>query len=273
MSQLTWQETFFHKLEAYRSTEMFKKLQTRGGYYSEADMRKPVSEGGLGFSAIFGYTIQACIPYRSMLKIVEATTSSEEESREMCGLLCGQGWGLGPESCPYSSIIRVNCYHTWICAEGPVAKLRTNAYDSEELEYWVDYRTEGLRGTEQRDEVRETKYGSTDAVVQAALDADVVDPMASGSSPAPGLKEEEGLKAGRLAMPVCPIPMFEPHAKHLHAGPRTALQDHGPSAEPKQQAQEVYAEAQGHSRFVLSLGTFSKLTRSSYKPHLTSFAT
>ena len=52
--QPTWQEQFYHKLEAYRTTEMFKKLATRGGYYSEADMRKPVSEGGLGYSATFG---------------------------------------------------------------------------------------------------------------------------------------------------------------------------------------------------------------------------
>ena len=44
---------FEHKLKAYRKTEQFRKLATKGGWYAEADMRKKVSEGGLAFSAPF----------------------------------------------------------------------------------------------------------------------------------------------------------------------------------------------------------------------------
>ena len=47
------QNVFEHKLKAYRKTEQFRKLSTKGGWYSEGDMRKKVSEGGLAFSAPF----------------------------------------------------------------------------------------------------------------------------------------------------------------------------------------------------------------------------
>ncbi len=51
---MTLQDAFLHKLECYRRTESFRKLATKGGYYSETDMRKPVSEGGLAYSAKLG---------------------------------------------------------------------------------------------------------------------------------------------------------------------------------------------------------------------------
>ena len=41
------------KLVLYRKTEQFRKTSTKGGYYSETDMRKPVSEGGLAFTQFF----------------------------------------------------------------------------------------------------------------------------------------------------------------------------------------------------------------------------
>ena len=70
---------------------------------------------------------------------------------------------------------------------------RANCYDEDEMEYWVDYRTEGSRGSEQRDVVRESMSANTNGFVQQALDLEAP----SGSQQAaPGLKEEEGLKAG-----------------------------------------------------------------------------
>ena len=47
------QETFLMKVEQMRLEETFRKTSTEGGFYSEADMRKPVSEGGLGLPASF----------------------------------------------------------------------------------------------------------------------------------------------------------------------------------------------------------------------------
>ena len=44
------QELFHKKLEQFQEQEAFKKIATQGGYYSENDMKKRVSEGGLGFS-------------------------------------------------------------------------------------------------------------------------------------------------------------------------------------------------------------------------------
>ena len=42
-------------MEIYKETLKFRKTQTAGGFYSEVDMRKTVSEGGLGFSATPNY--------------------------------------------------------------------------------------------------------------------------------------------------------------------------------------------------------------------------
>ena len=53
-TEKTCSEAVFQtKLESWRLTEQFRKVQTRGGWYSEQDMKKPVSEGGLAYSAYF----------------------------------------------------------------------------------------------------------------------------------------------------------------------------------------------------------------------------
>ena len=43
------QDVFFKKLKQYRKTEHFRRTSTKGGFYSVADMRKPISEGGLAY--------------------------------------------------------------------------------------------------------------------------------------------------------------------------------------------------------------------------------
>ena len=48
----TSQEDFVRSVEVWKETSKFREQSTQGGFYSEADMRKPVSEGGLGFSQI-----------------------------------------------------------------------------------------------------------------------------------------------------------------------------------------------------------------------------
>ena len=48
------EDIFYKKVDEYKKEEEFKKLLTKGGFYSEADMKKPFSEGGLGFSASLG---------------------------------------------------------------------------------------------------------------------------------------------------------------------------------------------------------------------------
>ena len=47
---------WFKKVERYHREEAFRKVATHGGYYTEAEMKKPVSEGGLGKSAFLGCT-------------------------------------------------------------------------------------------------------------------------------------------------------------------------------------------------------------------------
>ncbi|CAE7704818.1 unnamed protein product [Symbiodinium microadriaticum] len=41
-------EEFMRKVEVWKETSKFRELATDGGFYSESDMKKPVSEGGLG---------------------------------------------------------------------------------------------------------------------------------------------------------------------------------------------------------------------------------
>lgn len=44
-------EAEFHKkLEVIRETARIRNVETRGGYYSEADMKKPISEKGLAYT-------------------------------------------------------------------------------------------------------------------------------------------------------------------------------------------------------------------------------
>ncbi|CAE7839919.1 unnamed protein product [Symbiodinium sp. CCMP2592] len=42
---------FVRKVEQYKETQRYRKMKTEGGFYTETEMRKPVSEGGLGFTA------------------------------------------------------------------------------------------------------------------------------------------------------------------------------------------------------------------------------
>ncbi|OLP96949.1 hypothetical protein AK812_SmicGene20767 [Symbiodinium microadriaticum] len=41
-------DEFMRKVEVWKETSKFRELATDGGFYSESDMKKPVSEGGLG---------------------------------------------------------------------------------------------------------------------------------------------------------------------------------------------------------------------------------
>ena len=76
--------------------------------------------------------------------------------------------------------------------------LRKNKYDDTETEYWVDYRTEGVRGTSEVDGMSESRAGHTDGVLAPALDDQ---PMASNpletELPA-GVEVEQGKKAELL---------------------------------------------------------------------------
>ena len=50
---LPWYEAdFLRKVETYKESKRYRELNTTGGYYSEEDMKKKVSEGGLGLNAI-----------------------------------------------------------------------------------------------------------------------------------------------------------------------------------------------------------------------------
>ncbi|CAJ1434383.1 unnamed protein product [Effrenium voratum] len=44
-------DQFLHRLEAHRAHEKWSQTSTHGGYYSESDMKKPMCDGGLNFSA------------------------------------------------------------------------------------------------------------------------------------------------------------------------------------------------------------------------------
>ena len=48
------QDAFLRKVESYKESIRFRQTQTAGGFYSEEDMKKKVSEGGLGLSQILG---------------------------------------------------------------------------------------------------------------------------------------------------------------------------------------------------------------------------
>jgi len=77
--------------------------------------------------------------------------------------------------------------------------LRTNKYDTTETEYWVDYRTEGVRGVNEVDGMEETGTGLTDGFVAPELDEC---PMPSNPQPQDlpvGLHMEQGKKAELLS--------------------------------------------------------------------------
>ncbi|CAE7267464.1 unnamed protein product, partial [Symbiodinium sp. CCMP2456] len=76
---------------------------------------------------------------------------------------------------------------------------RTNKYDTTETEYWVDYRTEGVRGVNEVDGMEETGTGLTDGFVAPELDEC---PMPSNPQPEDlplGLHMEQGKKAELLS--------------------------------------------------------------------------
>ena len=41
-------------MEVFKETLKYRESETNGGWYSEVDMMKPVSEGGCGFSKHLG---------------------------------------------------------------------------------------------------------------------------------------------------------------------------------------------------------------------------
>ena len=55
MLSLQPEEDFVRNVEIYKETLKFRETKTKGGFYCEADMRKPVSEGGLGFSSTLNF--------------------------------------------------------------------------------------------------------------------------------------------------------------------------------------------------------------------------
>ena len=55
MHSASWlEEEFMRKVEVWKETSKFRELATDGGFYSESDMKKPVSEGGLGLKETLG---------------------------------------------------------------------------------------------------------------------------------------------------------------------------------------------------------------------------
>ena len=44
-------DSFLRPVEMFKENMRYRDLETQGGFYSEADMKKPVSEGGLGYPA------------------------------------------------------------------------------------------------------------------------------------------------------------------------------------------------------------------------------
>ena len=55
MHSASWlEDEFMRKVEVWKETSKFRELATDGGFYSESDMKKPVSEGGLGLKETLG---------------------------------------------------------------------------------------------------------------------------------------------------------------------------------------------------------------------------
>ena len=42
-------DSFLRSVEVFKETLRYRQSETSGGWYSEADLKKPVSEGGCGF--------------------------------------------------------------------------------------------------------------------------------------------------------------------------------------------------------------------------------
>ncbi|CAE7225953.1 unnamed protein product [Symbiodinium sp. KB8] len=72
---------------------------------------------------------------------------------------------------------------------------RVNKYDTSETEYWVDYRTEGVRGVNECDGMEDTGAGRTDGFVAPALDDAPVHAEPEQEDLPAGLHVEQGKKA------------------------------------------------------------------------------
>lgn len=48
------QDSWLRTVETFRESCKVRDVYTEGGYYSESDMKKPVSEGGLGYTPKLG---------------------------------------------------------------------------------------------------------------------------------------------------------------------------------------------------------------------------
>ena len=48
------QDLFLQQVEIYRQSTNYREQNTKGGFYSEEDMKKKVSEGGLGLNPFLG---------------------------------------------------------------------------------------------------------------------------------------------------------------------------------------------------------------------------
>ncbi|CAE7646902.1 unnamed protein product, partial [Symbiodinium necroappetens] len=151
-------DAFHQKLKLYRKTEQFRNCSTKGGYYSESDMRKPVSEGGLA------YKVEGEEDYEVLRRTWTDTVPFLQCSTVTVPLLV-------------------------------ITLLRVNKYDTSETEYWVDYRTEGVRGVNECDGMEDTGAGRTDGFVAPALDDLPVHADPEQDDLPAGLHVEQGKKA------------------------------------------------------------------------------
>ena len=55
------QDVFLKKVETYKESVRYRENKTAGGFYSEEDMKKKVSEGGLGLSQNLGFQVPTCV--------------------------------------------------------------------------------------------------------------------------------------------------------------------------------------------------------------------
>ena len=51
---LSAEDNFLKSVEVYKESIRFRQHETQGGFSSETEMKKPVSEGGCGFSTYLG---------------------------------------------------------------------------------------------------------------------------------------------------------------------------------------------------------------------------
>ena len=77
---------FIRKVEIYRESQKFRETATHGGFYSETDLKKPVTEGGLGFKELLDFV---CI----MLIMANYTNTSESQYQtyELSAAFQGRG--------------------------------------------------------------------------------------------------------------------------------------------------------------------------------------